>query len=65
MTLSLPGEPTKAVLRSGCVLVFALRLGPYEWEPLYAVSGSRRVALPQSFVWTLEAVAALEQSASQ
>jgi hypothetical protein len=59
-TISNPGEPIKAALRMGAVIVIALRLGPGIWEPLYAIYGKRRTALPRSFNWTLEAIGALE-----
>lgn len=59
--ISNPGEPMRAAVRGGAVVIFALRLGLGEWEPLYAaVNGSLRVALPQDFRWTLEAIGALE-----
>jgi hypothetical protein len=35
--ISNPGGPIKAALRKGPVVVIALRLGPDEWEPLYAI----------------------------
>jgi hypothetical protein len=45
-TISNPGEPIKAALRSGTFVVIALRLGPGVWEPLYAINGKRPAALP-------------------
>lgn len=57
-----PGEPVKAALRYGAVVVVALRLGPGEWEPLYAIYGLTRAALPRDFCWTPEAIGALEVS---
>lgn len=62
-TISNPGEPIKAALRMGAVVVIALRLGAGVWEPLYAIYGTRRTALPQGFDWTLEAIGALEATA--
>jgi hypothetical protein len=62
--LSEPGQPTKAAVRLGGVLVIvALRLGPGAWEPLYAMSGLQCVSLPLRFSWTLEAIGALEAAA--
>lgn len=61
--ISNPGEPIRAALRKGPVVVIALRLGPGEWEPLYAINGLQRVALPRRFCWTLEAIGALEAAA--
>jgi hypothetical protein len=58
--MSNPGEPIKAALRKGPVVVIALRLGPGEWEPLYAIYGRNRVALPRCFCWTIEAIGTLE-----
>jgi hypothetical protein len=55
-----PGEPIKAALRKGPVVLIALRLGPGEWEPLYAIHGCKRVALPRRFCWTIEAIGTLE-----
>jgi hypothetical protein len=60
--ISNPGEPVKAALRKGAVVVIALRLGPGEWEPLYAIYGRKRVALPRCFYWTIEAICALEMA---
>jgi hypothetical protein len=62
-TISNPDEPIKAAIRQGGVVVVALRLGPGDWEPLYAVCGSFRAALPHDFNWTLEAIGALEATA--
>jgi hypothetical protein len=61
LKISEPGEPIKAALRKGPVVVFVLRLGPRQWEPLYAICGRDRVSLPRSF-WTLEAIGALEMA---
>jgi hypothetical protein len=58
--LARPGETTKAAVRSGAIVIVALRLGAALWEPLYATCGPRRVALPGSFCLSLEAIAALE-----
>jgi hypothetical protein len=58
--LDRPGETVKAALRSGVVVIVALRLGAAQWEPLYAMCGCRRVALSWSFCFSLEAIAALE-----
>jgi hypothetical protein len=60
MPISNPGEPIKAALRKGPVVVIALRLGPGEWEPLYAIYGRRRVALPRRFCWSIEDIGTLE-----
>lgn len=62
-SISSPGEPVKAALRSGAVVIVALRLGVGEWEPLYAICGARRVSLPRQFCWTIEAIGALEMAA--
>ncbi len=62
-TISNPGDPIKAALRKGPVVVIALRLGPGVWEPLYAMYGKRRTALPQDFKWTIEAIGVLEVAA--
>jgi hypothetical protein len=62
-TISNPGAPVKAALRNGPILVIALRLGPGEWEPLYAICAGMRIALPQNFHWTIEAIGALEVAA--
>jgi hypothetical protein len=59
-TISNPGEPTKVAIRQGAIVVVALRLGPGVWEPLYAVFGRQRAALPCGFDWSLEAIGALE-----
>jgi hypothetical protein len=61
-SISNPGEPIKAALRKGPVVVIALRLGPGEWEPLYAIYGRNRVALPRRFCWTIEALGVLEMT---
>ena len=61
--ISNPGEPMRAALRKGPAVVIALRLGPGAWEPLYAIFGCCRVALPQDFCWSIEAVGALEVAA--
>lgn len=61
--ISNPGEPIRAALRKGPVVVIALRLGPGAWEPLYATYGCRRVALSQHFCWSLEAIEVLEAAA--
>jgi hypothetical protein len=58
-----PGEPIRAALRYGVVVVIALRRGPCEWEPLYAIFGCRCVPLPRNYNWTLEAIGALEAAA--
>jgi hypothetical protein len=60
--ISNPGEPIKAALRQGPVVVIALRLGPGEWEPLYAIYGRNRVALPRRFRWTIEDIGTLEMA---
>jgi hypothetical protein len=62
-SISTTGKPIKAALRKGPVVVIALRLGPGEWEPLYAIYGERCISLPQRFKWTLEAIGALEAAA--
>jgi hypothetical protein len=62
-TISNPGEPIKAALRKGPVVVIALRLGPGVWEPLYAIYGQERKPLPRGFTWTLEAIGTLEATA--
>lgn len=62
-TISNPGEPIKAALRKGPVVVIALRLGPGIWEPLYAIYGKKRTDLPEDFNWSLEAIGALEVAA--
>lgn len=54
------GEAAKAALRSGALVIVALRLGAARWEPLYATCGPRRVALPSGFSLSLEAIAVLE-----
>lgn len=58
-----PGEPIRAALRKGTLVVIALRLGPGEWKPLYAINGLQRVSLPPRFCWTLEAIDVLEGAA--
>jgi hypothetical protein len=58
--ISNPGEPIKAALRIGDVVVIALRLGPGHWEPLYAIYGGRRAALSRCFRWSIEDVGTLE-----
>jgi hypothetical protein len=58
--LSSRGESTRAVLRTGPILVVASRLGAGEWEPLYGLVGRWRVELPQEFCWTFEALVTLE-----
>ncbi len=57
-------QPRRArpALRKGPVVLIALRLGPGEWEPLYAIYGRKRVALPRRFCWTIEAICALEMA---
>jgi hypothetical protein len=60
--ISNPGEPIKAALRKGPIVIVALRLGPGRWEPLYAISGCRRVALPGDFGWSIEALGTLEMT---
>ncbi len=60
VSISNPGQPIKAALRKGPVVVIALRLDPGEWEPLYAIYGRNRVALPRCFCWTIEAIGTLE-----
>lgn len=60
--ISNPGEPIKAALRNGHVVVIALRLGPGQWEPLYAIDGRRRVALSRRFRWNIEDVGTLERA---
>jgi hypothetical protein len=46
-TISNPDEPIKAAIRQGGVVVVALRLGPGDWEPLYAIYGKgARLCLP-------------------
>jgi hypothetical protein len=60
--LSSRGESTRAVLRTGPILVVAMRLGAGEWEPLYGLVGPWRVGLPQ-FCWTFEALVMLEAAA--
>jgi hypothetical protein len=59
-TISNPDEPIKAAIRQGGVVMVAWRLGAGDWEPLYAIYGKKRAALPQGFNWTLEAIGALE-----
>lgn len=54
------GESIRAALRKGPVVVIALRLGPGVWEPLYAICGCCRVALPGDFCWSIKAIDALE-----
>jgi hypothetical protein len=61
-SIGAPGEPIKAALRSGAVVIVTLRLGVGEWEPLYAICGVRRVSLPRQFCWTIEAIGALEMT---
>lgn len=61
-TISNPGEPIKAALRKGAVVVIALRLGPGEWEPLYAIHDCKRVALPRRFCWTFYDIGTLEMA---
>jgi hypothetical protein len=58
--ISNPGEPIRAALRKGPIVIIALRLDPGQWEPLYAIYGRQRVALPTCFCWTLEAIGTLE-----
>lgn len=58
--ISGPGEPLRAALRKGPVVVIALRLGLGEWEPLYAILGRCRVGLPRDYCWSIEAIEALE-----
>jgi hypothetical protein len=60
--ISNPGEPIRAALRKGPMVVIALRLGVGIWEPLYAIVGGCRVALPQDFCWSIEAVGVLEMA---
>jgi hypothetical protein len=62
--ISNPGEPIRAALRKGTVVIVALRLGMGRWEPLYAIHGRDRVALPCDFCWTLEAIGTLEMAVS-
>ena len=59
-TISNPDEPIKAAIRQGGVVVVALRLGPGDWEPLYAIYGKGARSWPQGFNWTLEAIGVLE-----
>jgi hypothetical protein len=61
--LNSPGESARAALRTGPILVVAMRLGADAWEPLYAIVGSWRVELSPEFCWTLEAIAVLEAAA--
>jgi hypothetical protein len=63
VVLNSPGESIKAALRTGPILVVAMRLGAGAWEPLYGLVGPCRVELPPEFCWTLEAVAVLEAAA--
>ncbi len=60
VVLNSHGESARAALRTGPILVVALRLGAGVWEPLYCLVGPWRVELPQEFCWTIEAIAALE-----
>lgn len=60
MVLDRPGEITRAALRSGTVVIVAIRLGAVRWKPLYAVSGPRQLELPKGFRLSLKAIAALE-----
>lgn len=60
VVLNSRGESVRAALRTGPILVIALRLGADAWEPLYGLVGPWRVDLPKEFCWTLEAIAALE-----
>jgi hypothetical protein len=62
--ISNPGEPVKAALRRGPLVIVALRLGAGRWEPLYAIRGFDREALPCDFHWTLEAIGTLEMAVS-
>ncbi len=60
MLLETSGERAKGALRLGAVVIVALRLGAASWEPLYAMSGLRRVELPPDYYLPIRAVAALE-----
>ena len=63
VVLNSSGESIKAALRTGPILVVAMRLGAGAWEPLYGLVGTCRVELPPEFCWTLEAIAVLEAAA--
>ncbi len=63
VVLNSRGELVRAALRTGPIVVVALRLGVGAWEPLYGIVGPWRVALPQEFCWTFEAVGVLEAAA--
>ncbi len=63
VVLSSRGELARAALRTGPILVVALRLGVGAWEPLYGIVGPWRVELPREFCWTIEAIGALEAAA--
>jgi hypothetical protein len=63
VVLNSRGASVRAALRTGPILVVALRLGAGAWEPLYGLVGPWRVELPQEFCWTLEALATLEAAA--
>jgi hypothetical protein len=63
VVLNSRGASIRVALRTGPILVVALRLGAGAWEPLYGLVGPRRVELPSEFCWTLEAIAVLEAAA--
>jgi hypothetical protein len=63
VVLNSRGASVRAALRTGPILVVAMRLAADAWEPLYAIVGPWRVGLPPEFCWTLEAIAVLEAAA--